>query len=212
MKRTLLSLLGLIGLFAVLYPLVIRPWFLHWGATDAEWTRRLPGDEIVAAPLTQCTRAITVNAPPERVWPWLVQLGQGRGGFYSYTSLENLVGCQMVNADRIHPGWQNVKVGDGVLFHPTAPPVPVAVVEPNHAFVLGAASPAPNAPFSTVDWAFILEPVADGRTRMLFRWRASFEPTFTNYLTMKYLLEPIHFIMERRMMLTIKELAERPIS
>ncbi len=209
MKRTLLSLLGFVLVVGLVYAFALRPWLLSWGAAPGELTKSLPGDEFVEHPMSGCTRAITIDAPPERVWPWIAQIGQGRGGFYSYTSLENLAGCQIVNADRIHPEWQTVKPGDVVRLHPKAPPIPVALVRPGHALVLGARA-GPGAPgFPSVTWAFVLEPAGTGRTRLLIRWRSSFPPTAGQYLTNKYALEPIHFIMERRMMLGIKERAEK---
>lgn len=209
MKRTLLSLLGFLLAGAVIYAFGLRPWFLRWGATAGEVTKPLIGDNIVDRPMSACTRAITINAPPEKVWPWILQIGQGRGGFYSYTSLENLVGCQIANADRIHPEWQDVKVGDLVRLHPKAPPIPIVVMQSGHALVLGGKS-GPEVPgFPSITWAFIVEPVGTGQTRLLIRSRSSFSPTAGQYLTNKYALEPIHFIMERRMMLGIKERAEK---
>jgi len=76
-----------------------------WRATPAETKRALPGDELVPEPRIQITHAVTIAAPVERVWPWLAQIGQDRGGFYSYEWLENLAGCEMRNADRVHPEW-----------------------------------------------------------------------------------------------------------
>ena len=209
MKRISLSLLGLVLIGGLVYAFALRPWFLRWGATQGELKQSLPGDEIVRQPMSGCTRAITIDAPPERVWPWVAQIGQGRGGFYSYAWLENLAGCQIVNADLIHPEWQDPKPGDVVRLHPSAPPVPVAFVQPGYALVLGA-QPRPTLPgFPSVSWAFIVEPAGAGRTRLLIRWRSSFQPTAGQYLANKYALEPIHFIMERRMMIGIKERAER---
>src|SRR5690349_3601012 len=91
----MLSLGGLAGLYAF----VVRPWHLRWGATDTELDMSLPCDELVDDPKLNATHAITINAPVSSVWPWLVQIGQTRGGFYSYTWLENAVGCQMQNAE-----------------------------------------------------------------------------------------------------------------
>lgn len=93
------------------YAFFIRPWHLRWGATDEELGKPLPGDELVPHPGIESTRAITVNAPVEQVWSWLAQIGQDRGGFYSYEWLENLAGCRMRNADRVHPEWQHREVG-----------------------------------------------------------------------------------------------------
>ena len=90
--------LGAAGALAA-YVFLVRPWHLKWGATDEETKMILPGDELFEHPQLNATHAITINAPVKKVWPWLVQIGQNRGGFYSYTWLENLVGCDMHNAD-----------------------------------------------------------------------------------------------------------------
>lgn len=91
------------GGLAGLYAFVIRPWHLPWGATDAEVEMTLPCDELVEHPKLNATHAITIDAPASGIWPWLVQMGQTRGGFYSYAWLENAVGCRMHNADRFIP-------------------------------------------------------------------------------------------------------------
>ena len=92
----------------------LRPWYRKWGATDAEVDRSLPGDDLVAYPKGDYTHAITIRASAAEIWPWLVQLGQGRGGFYGYEWIENLVGCQIHNADHIIPEFQHLEVGDSV--------------------------------------------------------------------------------------------------
>ena len=209
MTRVSLSLLCLVALGGLVYVFTFRPWFLRWGATPNELAKSLPGDEIVSRPLSLAMRAITINAPPEKVWPWIAQIGQGRGGFYSYTWLENLIGCQIVNADRIHPEWQDVKAGDVVVLHPKAPPIPVAFVQPGYALVLGARAGPAAVGMPSVSWAYIIEPAGAGQTRLLIRWRSSFQPTAREYVINKHVLEPIHFIMERGMMLGIKERAEK---
>ena len=93
---------------------VFTPWQRNWGATEEEVAMALPGDELTPPPIEQNTRAITIAAPPEEVWPWLVQMGADRGGFYSYAWLENLFGLKIHNADRIVDGWQQLAVGDWV--------------------------------------------------------------------------------------------------
>ena len=98
--KTLTAVIGGAGALAA-YVFLIRPWHLKWGATEEELKMPLPGDELVKHPKLNATHAITINAPVAEVWPWLVQVGQKRGGFYSYTWLENLVGCEMSNADQI---------------------------------------------------------------------------------------------------------------
>src|SRR5271157_86814 len=102
----------------LLYVLVVRRWLLGWGASPAELAKRLPGDAFLPEASSTCTRAITINAPPDRVWPWIAQMGQGRGGFYSYDFLENLAGCDIHSADRVVPGWQDIKIGDTVKLAP----------------------------------------------------------------------------------------------
>jgi hypothetical protein len=182
------------------YALVVRPWHLRWGATDEEVARSLPGDERVPNPDLDATHAITIKAPRERVWPWIAQIGQTKGGFYSYTWLENLVGCRMRNADRVHPEWQEVREGDEVWLHPKAPPLEVAHVEPGRALVLGD------------DWAFVLDEIDDGTTRLIVRGRGVFRypdlGPIGNFLYWRGVFEPAHFIMEGKMMLGIKERAE----
>ena len=95
----------------------VEPWLRHWGATEAESSATLPVDELVEPDARSITRAITVRAPVDDVWPWLVQIGQDRAGFYSYTWLENLVGAGMRNARSVHPEWQARRTGDTVSAH-----------------------------------------------------------------------------------------------
>jgi hypothetical protein len=182
------------------YLFVIRPWHLRWGATEREVETPLLGDELVAAPKINATHAITINAPASAVWPWLVQIGQNRGGFYSYTWLENLVGCHMRNADHIHPEWQELKVGDEVWLHPKAPPLHVLKVEPGLSIVLEKC------------WTFVLQPIDERTTRLIVRGRGDYNPDFKNillnFIFWRVIFEPAHFIMERKMMLGIKQRAE----
>ena len=205
-----MSLLGAVVVLSLVYVFVVRSWFLRWGASSAETRMALPGDELLPAANSGCTRAIDIAAPAERVWPWLAQIGQAKGGFYSYTYLENLVGGQIVNADRIHPEWQDVKVGDGVRLHPAMPPMPVTVVELSRALVLGGKG-LPSHGIPPTSWAFILQAQGAAKTRLFVRWRSQGPESFTDRLLDKYLLEPIHFIMERRMMIGIKQRAEKTI-
>jgi hypothetical protein len=179
----------------------IRPWHLRWGATDEELRAPLPGDELVPHAKLKATHAITINAPTADIWPWLVQMGQNRGGFYSYTRLENLVGCHMRNADEIVPEWQELKIGDKVWLHPKAPPVEVAAIEPGRAIVL--------KPWG----AFVLHPIDEKRTRLIVRSQGDYDPDLRNpllnFLLWRVVYEPAHFIMERRMLLGIKQRAEK---
>jgi hypothetical protein len=197
------------GAAAAAYTGILRPWHQHWGATDAEIQERLPGDEMVPHPEIEATHAITIQAPVAAVWPWLVQVGQNRGGFYSYSWLENLVGCDLQNADRIHPEWQNLKVGDRVWLHPKAPPLPVIVMEPRRAIVLGVAADEKGyASPTTGIWGFFLKEVDPNTTRLLCRVRYARKAGLWSWLYNYVLLEPAHFVMERKMMLGIKARAE----
>lgn len=197
--KTLMAVIGGAGALAA-YVLLIRPWHLKWGATEEELKMPLPGDELVKHPKLNATHAITINAPVAEVWPWLVQVGQKRGGFYSYTWLENLVGCEMSNADQIVPEWQDLKIGDEVWLHPKAPPLKVLAMEPGRAIVLENS------------WTFVLDPIDDHTTRLIIRGRGDFNPdlknALLNFILWRGVFEPAHFIMERKMMLGIKERAE----
>jgi len=185
---------------ALAYAFLVRPWHLRWGATDEEVKMQLPGDELVENPELNATHAITIHAPASAIWPWLVLMGQTRGGFYSYTWLENLVGCDMRNADRINPEWQELKVGDEVWLHPKAPPLRVLAIEPGRSIVLEKC------------WTFVLRPLDEQTTRLIIRGRGNFNPDFRskllNFLFWRVVFEPAHFIMERKMMRGIKERAE----
>lgn len=194
---------------ATVYWLVVRPWHRRWGATEREASDRLPGDDLVAEPADQQTRAISIDAPPSAVWPWLVQIGQGRGGFYSYDVLENLVGADIHNVDRIVPEFQDLAEGDTIRLAPedyvvqspdTAPEV--AVLEEERAIVL-----APETDPPRWSWGFTLEP-ENGRTRFIVRSRGRKPEGLLSWVSNRFVLEPIHFVMERRMLFGVKERAE----
>src|SRR3989442_7189202 len=106
-----LVLLGVSIAIIVAFFIAVRPWYLRWGATDDEMRRPLPGDEIIASAVAQQTRAITIDAPVAHIWPWMAQLGQDRGGFYSFDLLENVVGCEMPTEDRLRPEKQSCRIG-----------------------------------------------------------------------------------------------------
>jgi hypothetical protein len=187
---------------------VVRPWLTNWGATDEEVQMPLPGDDIAPTATKQNTRAITVNAPAAAIWPWLVQMGQDRGGLYSYEWLENLIGCDMHNADRVHPEWQQIQLGDFVRMYPEGkgpPPFRVAAIMPNEALILGhtvgLVEPEPGVAWDST-WAFILRPLDDQHTRLIIRTRGNDELLFT-------VIEPGVFIMERGMLRGIKEAVEK---
>jgi hypothetical protein len=189
----------------VLVSPLTRPWYSAWGSTPDERQRALPGDDIVAAPRLAATRAITIHAPASAVWPWLVQMGQGRGGLYSYQKLENLARCDMHNADAIHPEWQSPAVGDKVRFGPEPYPFQyIRAIDPGRTLVLGSAPEETRTPAS---WVFHLEPVDDG-VRLIVRSRNGYEPGLMNTFVWRVMTDPIFFVMERRMLIGIRDRAE----
>ena len=188
---------------------LLRPWYSRWGATPEEERMRLPGDEWVAKPVLEATRAITIKASAAAIWPWLVQLGQGRGGFYSYQRLENLAGCGIQNADEIIPDYQNIQIGDQVRLGPEGyPAFDVAGIEPEAALILRGDLPNPNGQPTTWIWIFYLHPQKDGTTRLLLRTRLEFEPTLGNTMMWRVFTDPISFNMERKMLQGLKVRAE----
>jgi hypothetical protein len=192
---------------AAAYMLVVRPWQLQWGATDDERDATLAGDALIANPDLTATRAITVHTSVDQVWPWIAQLGQGQGGFYSYDTLENLVGCDIHSADQIVPEWQDIKVGDQVNLHPEVG-LGVAVVEPGRALVLRGGVPmgAVPPPYDTT-WAFVLREQPDGTTRLLVRERYAYTQRWAPFL-----VEPVAvvaFVMTQRMLRGIRDRVER---
>lgn len=197
----------------VLFSPLLRPWYRRWGATPEEARRALPGDALVPQPKSEIALAISIPAPPERVWPWFVQLGCGRGGWYSYDMLDN---AGRPSAERILPEHQQIQVGDEIWATPDGKlKYPVVEVRPGQALVLGGtldtstaqevepAAPRPAAYFSGV-LAWVLEPLEVNRTRLIFRQRTDWNPSFVNALMYRVFLEPIAFVMGRRMLLGIE--------
>ena len=156
---------------AVSVTLVTLRWsYLRWGAVDHETVEPLPGDELIPTPGLVATRAITVEAPPSLVWPWVAQLGQGRGGFYSYDWLENLAGCQVHSADRVVPEWQAVSRGDELRLHPRVA-LRVAEVDPGRALVVDGRPTEATGPPYGFTWAFVLRRHPHLATRLIVRER-----------------------------------------
>lgn len=214
MPRRLFSLFGAIGLVVLAFLALVRPWYLRWGATDAEIARSLPGDDILPNAVPYETRAITIAAPVERVWPWLAQLGQDRGGFYSYDLLENLVGCEMPTEDRLRPERQSWTLGDKLWMYPPdkAGGIGFATLRsylPGRA--LAFATRAVGTPLAAPEdgsWAFVLEPLSPTSTRLLVRGRAAPGRSWLGKAFDRLVFEPIHFVMERRMLLGLRQLVE----
>ncbi|WP_276256167.1 hypothetical protein [Halomontanus rarus] len=207
-------------LVAGVYHFGIRSWHRRWGATEEETRGPLPGDDLLPDATDQVTHAIEIDAPARAVWQWLVQIGQGRGGFYSYDWLERAVGADIHNADRIVPEFQNLEVGDVVRLAPEDYPVSspesapkIARLDPERALVL---RPPGDSPAWT--WAFVLEPVDEDTTRLLARTRSNPNRSSIGSRSKHPILgeavdylfwEPAHFVMEQKMLGGIKRRAER---
>jgi hypothetical protein len=201
---------------AAAYALVIRPWHQHWGATPPEADRTLPGDRLIPDVKWRATHAITIDAPPAAIWPWIVQIGQGRGGFYTYEFLENMMDLDIRNADRILPEHQALAVGDAIPLAPDGPALPVAEIEPNRYLLLhgdtrddeGSAPDMGPGQYLNATWLFYLEDGPEGTTRLIERFQMDFNPSPLTWLFYRVFLEPGSFIMERGMLLGLKRRVE----
>ena len=187
--------------FAEAYRRFLRRPILTWGATADEAVRRLPGDELLENADLVATRAITIQAPASAVWPWLVQMGPGRGGAYTYDWIENLLGLDIHSVDRILPEFQQLKVGDVQHLRRGEPGMRVEILEPER--VLSSRSEDGNWV-----WTFVLAE-EEGSTRLISRNRIAMPgPSLAGRLGM-LVMEPGSLVMERKMLLGIKERAER---
>jgi hypothetical protein len=199
--------LAVTAALGAVYALAFRPVQLRWGATAQEDDGGLPGDELIGEPDLCATRAITVRAPAAQVWPWVAQLGQGRGGFYSYDFLENLVGCDIHSADRIIPRWQAIKAGDEVKLAPQVT-LTVAVADPGRSLVLRGGVPMGKAaPPYDFTWAYELRQQPDGTTRLLVRERYAYAKRWAPLLVEP--VELVSFVMTRKMLRGIRDRAEQ---
>lgn len=177
----------------------------------------LPGDSLIPAPRYQTMRTIEIAAAPDAVWSWLVQIGQGRGGFYSYDLLENLLGLGIHSANEIRPELQRLAVGDVISLDPKEQmPMTVVELEPAQRLVLRSGPPgrpvAAGAYFRgglAASWAFVLEPLAAERTRLAVRLRSDWQPSIPAAVFQALLLRPAHAVMERGMLRGIRARTER---
>ncbi len=194
---------------------LLRARYNRWGASDAEVCAPLPGDELVPTPRLGYTRAVSIDAPPAAVWPWLAQIGQGRGGLYSYDGLENLIGCRIRSVDRLLAEHQRLDVGELIRLGPPGYPCfRVHAVDPPVTLVLIGADPRPpheaataQAPAGVATWQWQLRPERGGRsTRLVVRQRLTVPSRLS---VVWHLVEPATFVMERRMLRAIAQRAER---
>ena len=187
---------------AALYWFPMRRWFGRWGTTATDRTRVMAGDGTVVDPSYSATLAITVDARPEQIWPWLVQMGYQRGGLYSYDWLDRLFGyLDRPSADAILPQFQQLAVGDEIPIG-RGQGFPVTAIEPYRALVLSGTGDG----FAWL-WQFGLYPLDERRTRLVSRNRVHVPRTLGSWLFMR-VIEPAAFLMTRRMLLGLKRRAE----
>jgi hypothetical protein len=187
---------GLLLAVAVIgtYLLALGPWQRRWGATDEEVGRTMPGDGLLRPDAPTTTRAITINASPEDVYRWLLQIGYGRGGWYSYDWIDN---DGKPSADRIDLALQGLAVGDRIEMMSDFGPV-VREIVPNHHIVSGG---------ETDSWCLLVEPTSDGQTRLISRWRQDWPKRFGTSVWIA-VADPGAFVMEQKMLRRIRDLAE----
>jgi hypothetical protein len=191
----------------------MRHRYNRWGATSAELTATMPGDELVPAPRLGYTRAISIAAPVADVWPWLVQIGHGRGGLYSFDGLENLARCDIHSADRILDEHQALNPGDLIRLGPEGYPCFQVwrATTPTDLVLIGADPKPPHtvppidSPGGRATWQWALRPTPDGLgTRVIVRQRLTYPKSQS---VMWHIVEPIGFVMERQMLLGLRQRA-----
>jgi hypothetical protein len=202
-RRMILGGIGLAAGLMASYPAMFRSRCLTWGATPEEIARRLPGDELLESANIVSTRAISIDAPPSAIWPWLVQMGSGRGGAYSYDWIENLLGLDIHSANEVLHEFQDLKVGDAFpLGPPGGPLMRVQVLDPER-----------SLSFRLDDgnwvWSFGLYP-ENGSTRLVSRNRiATPNASLAKRAANSLLMEPGSLVMERKMLKGIRQRAEK---
>ncbi len=184
------------ALIGLIYWTIVRPAYFNWGATKAEIGMKLPGDKFIPPNTIVSTRAININAPRESIFPWIVQTGQNRAGFNSYSWLENIFAARMVNAHVIHPEWQATKPGDTVYYGKNQYYDLVRLVKQNEYYSLNG-------------WMFFLQPLDASHTRLIVRYPSmEVKQHLVNSFYYYSLFESLHFTMEAGMMMGIKQRAE----
>ena len=214
MSRPTAAILGALGIGA--YLLTVRPHLLHWGASEQEKRRPDPGAELLPESRRASTMAVTIEASPAGVWPWLVQMGCERAGWYSWDRLDN---GGTPSADRIHPEWQEISVGDRLLSTPSGRAwFIVAALDPGRKLVLRAPLDLAGRPFdldgppprfySDSTWSFVLDELPDRRTRLITTARARSHPRLLFELGNVLFWDAAHWIMQTRQLANIKRRAE----
>ena len=190
-------IIALIVLLA-LYFTWLREWQMTWGATTEEVNRYMAGDELLMDPALNATRAVEIQAPPEHVWPWLVQMGYNRGGLYSFGKLDN---GGIASAERIIPEYQNLDVGDCIL-----PLLKVVEIEPGRSmlwvFQRGA------GPWQDATWSWGLYKTNDGHTRLVSRLRQQYTYHSLQEIIAWVIIDPMEIFMMRTTLLGIKRRVE----
>lgn len=184
----------------------------HWGLDEATANRTYAGDDLVPDPRWSWTHGIEIEADAESVWPWVAQLGADRGGFYSYQWLENVAGCELHNAEAVHPELA-LREGDDLRLHPEFPPFRVVSLEPGRHIVAHSPPPERDGPWIDASWAFFVEPLGETRCRVISRYRCKTSDDLASRIQFgSTLVEPVGFAMDRRMLMGIKERAEGALS
>ena len=216
-RRRPRAAVGVLALGSV-YALLVRPRLLRWGASDDELESSFPGAGLVPGGVRTATMAVTIDAPPSRVWPWLVQMGTDRGGWYSWDLLDNF---GRRSADRIHPEWQKIGLGDRFTGKPDGSECwQVAAVEPERFLALRMSldlrgrqfDPAGRRPRRYTDstWGFLLTELPGRRTRLLVSGYWALRPRWLQQLVSVAVLEPAHWVMQTRQFANLKRRAEAP--
>lgn len=204
----------LLVLTVVTWP-VSRSFLTDLGSRPDEREREWPGDRLLTKVDLCATRAITIRAPVDAVWPWLVQFGLGRGGFHSYELLERLGGIDVRNVERVRPELQSVEVGQEITLHPSAPALPVALIEPNECLCLRTWKDeqdlAERDPATLGVFSQYLVRESDDSCRFVVRTCKQERRPRTRgaRFIATFLEDPLDLVMEQRMLRTVRRLAER---
>ena len=204
---------------ACYFTIFLKPFRDRWGMTRPQLDREFPGDGIIPIPRSQFTHGVEIKAPARFVWPWVAQIGKDKGGFYSYELLENVIGLEIYNTDKILEEFQHPKTGDMVPFGPKSA-YPLVICDEGKAMViescedLGAKkvyNPDHGHPenYMHLSWLWFIEPINSESSRFVSRNRLTYNDSFKNRLLIGILSEPIVFAMDRKMCLGIKKRAEQ---